>query len=292
MTALWFAVQDEGRWDDDGVLFGFDAAQLVSSEGGDIEVPPIGRPDQGSLRCVFVKLPASNERMKMQRGAFVVPPLVFGDHRDLLTILDPAVCYAPIADMTDLRVTKEHAPDPAPIVALIVPADSKPAIKSLLTRSFGYTAHSVYPDLPGYCLSNSAAVEFDDRLWIDVREDYEPYATPDLCVVYPADDRRELPDLRLPKGAVSAWLAQQDASRDLYQPSGAIAGLGVDSSGVIVVVGEAIVIDPMDSDGASILRVESGSPDLRDRFVGFAVAGNFPEPYLGFTSRYFPPFTP
>lgn len=287
MTALWFAVQDEGRWEDDGVLFGVDAAQLSAAEGGSLKIPNIGSADASPPTCLFVRLPASNERMKMQRGAFLLPPLVYGDHRDLLTLLRPDAEYATVAAMTDLASGEAAGGQPSPLLALVVPAETKPGIKSLLTRSFGFTAYAVYPDLPGFCQANAAAVEFDDRLVLGLSPDYQPYSEPDMCLLYDVSVVAAPGEVLMPSEDVSAWRTRT-ADDMFYKPSEAVVALGVDADGVVVAAGEASVttVDGVPAQHVAI-HIAEDSPQLRDRFVGFSVPAAYARPCLAFTSRYF-----
>jgi hypothetical protein len=128
IAALWFATQDEGRWNEDGVLFAINSKRLNS-----VAQVSDGKSTSG-FEPQFLKADGSSARLTAQRGAFVVLPIKYPDYRDFIEIAD---LEPDSLQLSDLLKDADGSADPSeaaspPVVALTFNAGLKKTIRTIL----------------------------------------------------------------------------------------------------------------------------------------------------------------
>jgi hypothetical protein len=174
MIALWFAVEGPAHSNKDALVAAFDISRLrqvprsIASEQVDgyseISYPSWKysleeylQPDE----LAWFEPPQADERIKVQRGLFLVSRHATGTEADFV---QPVLRHrSPALDDFFLKHSKSR-PSGRPIapafVAFRIKASWKRELLRHLERSYGYTYETIFPDLQGFALSNSASREF------------------------------------------------------------------------------------------------------------------------------------
>lgn len=264
-AAAWFAVEDERYWDRDGVIFAFCVQGLE---------PPPGLPshlEDRQPQISYVHYDSLDPRIAAQRGGFLMPRMIFGDFRDLAPLL-------PEKAATDTALPEPvdggRADGPCPrAAAIIVPAECKAELLGIL-NSTGYSSRFMYPDFPGFCVSESANSRIGQlaRFGITIDKSFrETLPRPAPCIV-----RRDLdtPSASpyLPADEVRAWLLPCETHDAKWFPG----GKGVVP--VLILVNEDGCTDAFEveigyEDGLARITLKE-SEEFRARFRGSPIKSN------------------
>ena len=199
-AAAWFAAEDERYWDRDGVIFAFCLQGLKSP-------PSLPFPsDDRQPEIFYVQYESLDPRITAQRGGFLMPRMIFGDFRDLASLLpEKAAADAALHEPVD----GGRGDGPCPMAAaIIVPAECKEELLGIL-NSTGYSSRFMYPDFPGFCVSESADSKIGQlaRFGITIAKSFpgDTIPRPTPCIVRRECDTSSV-SLCLPADEVRAWL--------------------------------------------------------------------------------------
>jgi hypothetical protein len=185
MIALWFAVEGPAYASQDALVAAFDISRLrqvprsMASQqvGGYSEISYPAwkysleeylRPDE----LAWFEPPQADERIKVQRGLFLVSRHATGTEADFV---QPVLRHrSPTLSSFFLEHSKSRPsgrPMAPAFVAFRIKASWKRELLRHLERSYGYTYETIFPDLQGFALSNSASREFSSIRRPQVRVD-------------------------------------------------------------------------------------------------------------------------
>lgn len=158
MVAMWFAVEDQDRLGQDGVLFAINIskAQIIGGTERKAWTTILGNLAEGDV--AYYEPPGADERIKVQRGRFVFSRLTGDEPRELSLPISLEDWTAEKRDRFFAGGRDSGRPVPPSILALEIPHKIKPRLLSLLENSYGYTSETMYPDLSGF----AAAIAGED----------------------------------------------------------------------------------------------------------------------------------
>ena len=185
MIALWFAVEGPTHSDKDALVAAFDISRLrqvprsKASEqvGGysQVSYPSWKYSLEEYLRqdeLAWFEPPQADERIKVQRGLFLVSRHATGTEADfvqpVLRARSPSLGEFFLEHPGSRPSGRPMAPA---FVVFRIKASWKLELLRHLERSYGYTYESIFPDLQGFALSNSASREFSSIRRPQVRVD-------------------------------------------------------------------------------------------------------------------------
>lgn len=290
MAGLWFAVNDERYWNEDGVVYAFESSRMDQQRVSDhpsstgLQYYGNGGLDRSYAppsKLTLVEVPRNSDRIKAQRGSFVLLPLVAGDKTDLNYSLDGSGSWASAQHV--LASDPHSAPCPA-VLALEIPADQKPRLKDLLTRAFGFSSAEIYPDLAGYCAANSARKEFENSDLPTLQaSSSHGFETSDCAILI---DDRAVSEARIPvtPSDYEAWRRRTPAESGASGSSERALVFQADND---VVIAAGVTSSYKYDETQECLVVEFNiTVPMSARFSGFRVPVEFRPNCLFFASNY------
>jgi hypothetical protein len=249
MIALWFAVEGPSEAERDGLVAAFDISRLrqllrsmpeseVAEYDGSknsstrIQVPRW----ESSLEATYLsddelawfEPPQADERIKIQRGLFLVSRRATGVEADFI---DPVLRgRSPVGLERFFVAYRNKKPPGRPLapafVAFKIRSSFKPALLRHLERSYGYTYETIYPDLQGFAQANSASRAFSsvrrpersisqDLLPVSIGEDVDlesiPHRPGESTTI---DQVRGLHGLKISESWIRYWRAKSTGLLD------------------------------------------------------------------------------
>jgi hypothetical protein len=161
MVALWFACDDTGPTVARGILFAIEVSGAEHLDWTD-ERPIDKVVDSLKKNQLAVYTPAPTDaRIQVQRGVFV-----FGKTPDDKSMREATSVPIQLRGWTAEKRKavfgkRSRGRPPVPsILALRVPQDTKHRLLTILERSYGYTAETIFPDIDGFSAANGRTSRF------------------------------------------------------------------------------------------------------------------------------------